>query len=241
VVEGRVGRQLSAVGMRLMQVVSSGGPVRALLALRSQRAVLAGLVRELDRLPGGRPPVPVEIPAPPARQVSEETAHAERVTVGAALLSPAAAARVGRWLRSEDFSSPDAAAVFTVVVEMRAASRPVDRVTVAAELRTRGLGVPAGFVADCEAAVPVAASAGFYARQVLADSVARQVGMVGWQVTQLGESGRGDAVSSVHAAAGLLDGLAPLASRLRMFATPTVRSTAPLSPARRGALEPARW
>ena len=37
-VEGRVGRQLSAVGTRLVQVASSGGPARALLAFSPRDA-----------------------------------------------------------------------------------------------------------------------------------------------------------------------------------------------------------
>jgi replicative DNA helicase len=242
VVEGRVARQLKAVGVRLVQVAETGGPARALLAVRAQRAVVAGLARELARLPGDRRPGRAELPPAPRRPVSADVLHAEEVTVGAALVSPVAAARVTRWLRPGDFSSPELTEVVAAVGEMRAASRPVDRVTVTAELRARGSTVAPDTLSRCEAAVPVAASVGFYARQVLASSIAGQVGAVGWQVAQVGERPSGDVATSVHATAEMLDGLAPLAARLRMASAPPPRSaTVPVSPVRQATVDSSRW
>src|SRR5947209_11051927 len=175
VVEGKVARQLSAAGVRLVQVAATGGPRRALSMLLVQRATLSAASRRLAQLSGAAaiaapgPPVPAEpIPAPAA--CSGELQVAELVTAGAVVLSPAAA-RVARWLSPTDFASRDIAAVFATAVDMRRAGRATDRVTVAAELRARGVTADADVVARCEAAVPVTATVGFYARRVLAASV----------------------------------------------------------------------
>src|SRR3954451_17225947 len=98
VVEGRVARQLRAVGVRLVQVAETAGPARALLAVRAQRAVVSSLARQLERLPGGRRPGRAALRSARRRPGSAEVLHAEAVTVGAALVAPVAAARVTRWL-----------------------------------------------------------------------------------------------------------------------------------------------
>jgi hypothetical protein len=110
-------------------------------------------------------------------------------------------------------------------------------------LRVRGSVVPPEALAGCEASLPVAAGVGFYARQVLAASIARQVGAVGWQVTQLADRRSGDAATSVYSTVELLDGLAPLAIRLRMTCAPPARSTTvtAVSPVRQAAVESSRW
>jgi hypothetical protein len=100
-------------------------------------------------------------------------------------------------------------------------------------------------VARCEAAVPVAASVGFYARRVLSASVQRQVAAAGATLARLGEQRPGGTPAALDAGLAALERLSPLSRRLRL----AVGSPVPAPPtaaaervaARPVAVEPARW
>ena len=244
VVAGQVARQLNAAGVRLVQVACSGGPARALSMVLLQRSLLTAARRRLGPEPSHSSPMPTRsfvAPQPRPAGVEQDVEYAELVTVGAVVVSPAASA-VGRWLSPGDFSSAEIGEVFGAAISMRLSSRPVDRVTVVAELRARGSEADAGLVARCEAAVPVAASVGFYARRVLAASVRQQVEDAGTVIARLGEDRPGGTAAAVDAAIARLDGLSPLASRLRIALGSSAAVSAPETgrSLRRTAV-PARW
>lgn len=110
---------------------------------------------------------------------------AERAVLGA-LLSGAALAGV-RPLDSPDFYRPAHQLIFEAIVSLTADGKPTDAIAVADELRRRGQlsrvnGAP--YLHTCVAAVPIAASAGHYARMVLEHSHRRQTIEVASRVMQ---------------------------------------------------------
>jgi replicative DNA helicase len=237
IVEAAAGRQVVAAGTRLVQVAARGGPVRCLAAATAQRALLGATRRRLDALPGvGVDRAPDRPAGQHMRDVQAdapgEASHAELVTVGSLLMAPHLTPRVGRWLRAEDFADAGCGELFALIGEMHAAGRPVDLVTVSAQLHARGrLGraVPSALLTGAVGSVLVATSVGFYGRQVLADAVVRRTSDVGRQLV------RGDRQGEpVVAAIGQLNSLEPVGRRLRMAmaATTQPRRTEVTSPGR---------
>ena len=234
VAEAAVCRRVESVGVRLVQVASRPEPSRALLAAAGQRCLL---LAELRRFPddvaaattsggslepaGGEPAATDGSPADRCDRssvVDADVAHAELVTVGSLLWAPALSFRLSRWLAPMDFAVPEHAVVFGRVSAMVRDGVPVDRVTVRDQLRRHGElpdAVAGELLARAEASVPVPASAPFYARQVLAASVVRQVGSAGEQLVRLGRERRGGAPTVLRRAVGAVDALAPLRHRLR--------------------------
>ena len=245
VVEGQVARLLTAAGTRLGQAGVGSRPALALSIAAAQRAMLTAAADRLAALPGaparGAPPRTAFVAPGEPRAVCADLEHAEQVTLGAVLVSPIAT-RVARWLTPRDFSSVEMGVAFATAVAMRAASCPVDRVTVSAELRMRGTPVASDLLARCEAAVPVASSVGFYARRVLSASIGRQVAAAGAELVRLGDERPGGTSAAVARASSLLDGLSPLSCRLRLAVATTSPSAPPVERvvARRTAVEAAR-
>lgn len=102
---------------------------------------------------------------------------AERAVIGAALLSPQSADTARQTVRSADFYHPSHQAVWSAIDKLRAAGKPVDSVTVAAE---PDCPISAGELAAYMPDAPSSASAAVYAgivadkarrRQVLADTL----------------------------------------------------------------------
>jgi len=250
VLEGALGRQVEAAGVRLVQAASELRPARALVAAVTQRSVLVAAQRRWGALPAAaRTAVRtagaaelVAVRGGPTCRRGSEVGHAELVTVGSVLVAPHLSGRV-RWLEPEDFAAPDLALAFSTAREMSAAGVPVDRVTLAAELHRRGAVPAAGqwavLLARAEAAVPVAGSVGFYGRQVLDASVVAQVAAAGRCLIGLGRSCRGGAPVMLGAAIGELDALRGVQQRLRRSrlatAAPPVRAAEPSTMSRAAA------
>lgn len=249
VVAGQVARQLTAAGVRLVQVAEGDRPARALSIVRVQRALLTAALRRLESLPGAEAtrataPAPAAVDARGAvAAATPEVEEAELVTVGATLLSPHAA-RLALWLTPSDFESAELGGVFATAVAMRADGRAVDRVTVNAELRARGRLVPVELLDRAEGAVPVAGAVAFYARRVLSASVQRQVRTAGFTLAELGKQRPGGTVAAVRAGIATLDGLAPLSGRFRLaLASSATSAPVPFEQviAPSAAVEPVRW
>lgn len=241
VADAAVCRRVESSGLRLVQVASRPEPSRALLAAASQRTLLAAELRRFADVAAGSATADGS-PAPSSSglaladgshvgagvAVDEDVAHAELVTVGSLLWAPALSCRLSRWLTPADFAVAEHAVVFGRISSMVRDGVPVDRVTVRDQLRRRGElpdAVAGELLGRAEASVPVPASAPFYARQVLAASVVRQVGSVGEALIGWGRERRGGAPVVLRQAVAALDRLAPLRSRVRRS-----RGSAPPAP-----------
>lgn len=219
VVDGAVCRRVRQAGERLVQVAQTGRPEQCLRAVSVQRSVLLAERRRLSCVswPHGDGSVRSgnAVRATSRVPVGADVVHAELVTVGAVVLAPAMARRLS-WLRPADFAAADVARVFGRVLSMVRDGIPVDRVTVRDQLRRHGE-LPdvraAALLAAAESAVPVAASAPYYARLVLAASIARQVGSAGHELRELGDHGRGGAADVVGTAIAALDVVGDLRAR----------------------------
>jgi replicative DNA helicase len=71
----------------------------------------------------------------PARRVLPHSLEAERSVVGGILLHPKAFSQVVEHVGAEDFYHPAHAAIFQAMVELDNASKPIDQVTVAEQMR----------------------------------------------------------------------------------------------------------
>jgi replicative DNA helicase len=221
VVEGAACRRVQQAGVRLVQLAQRGqDPGRCLRGVAVQRSVLLAERRRLEperpRRVDGSARAPGSVRRTLRARVGSDVVHAELVTVGAVVLAPALVHRLG-WLSPADFAAADCGRVFSRVVSMVRDGVPVDRVTVRDQLR-RHQELPearAGALLEAaESAVPVVASAPFYASQVLGASISRQVGAAGEQLRQLATHRRGDAVEVIDAAVSVLDSMGGLRDRL---------------------------
>ena len=126
----------------------------------------------------------------------EHTIDVEYATVGSLLLAPAELEQVLPWLRPQDFYRPICGEVYGLIATMSAAGKPVDPVTVLAELRRGGRlrrdGWPGMELVRMVEAVPTAVAVGYYGRLVLEGALFRQVEQVGTRLVQVGRSRRGD-------------------------------------------------
>lgn len=116
----------------------------------------------------------------------------EYATLGGLLLAPRTLHEVDRWLRPEDFELGPTRLTYSLILAMDARKAPVDPVTVQAELRRQGLlrrdGYPTMELVRMVEEVPVPANTAYYAKLVLADSIARGVAAIGQRLVQLGSA-----------------------------------------------------
>jgi len=220
VVEGAVCRRVQQAGLRLVQMSQRGQePGSCLRAVAVQRSVLLAERRRVATAPLQPADGSVRESASPRRgrvRVAPDVVHAELVTVGAVVSAPALLHRLS-WLSPADFAAADCGRVFGRVVSMVRDGLPVDRVMVRDQLRRHGDLSDTRAVAlleTAERAVPAVASAPFYAQQVLAASISRQVGTAGDRLRELGAGRRGSALEIVDAAVAVLDSLGALGGRL---------------------------
>lgn len=121
---------------------------------------------------------------------------AEMATLGAMLLSKDAITDVAPILRADHFYRPNFGDIYDVILSLSSSGEPVDAVTVAHELESRGKlrrigGGPA--IHELTTAVPSPVGASYYARIVYDKWRQRQIIMVGQRFVQLGYE---DATSS---------------------------------------------
>lgn len=114
---------------------------------------------------------------------------AERVVLGAMMLSPSAAAKAAEILSVQDFYRPAHSIVFAAITDAVLGREPSDPVAIAARLTESGELSRAGGAPglhDLVAAVPVAASVAHYARIVSDRARMRSLIDAGAKITQLG-------------------------------------------------------
>jgi replicative DNA helicase len=163
-------------------------------------------------------------------------------TVGGLMLAPEHYDVVREWLRPEDFARPLCGEIFELVGGLRASARPVDPVTVFAELRERGKvrkdGYPGNELIVMVQTVPVPASTPYYARQVLSDSVFRHVEQCGIRLAQVGRARRGGAPDALGLATEALTALNDVRRRWALASRPARSPDIGLGWSRGRALEP---
>jgi replicative DNA helicase len=121
--------------------------------------------------------------------------EAEQSVLGAILLSKDAMGDVVEVLQSQDFYKPAHETIFNAAADLFRSGHPVDAITVAAELQAAGsLGRVGGaeYLHTLIAAVPSAASAGYYARLVREQAILRRLVEAGTRIANMGYAGDGD-------------------------------------------------
>lgn len=130
------------------------------------------------------------VPQAAAETVAEITTQMEQAVLGAVLMSPVAMGEVAGVLKPADFYRVDHEVLYGVVKGMHDAGDPVDAITVAAELASRGEleqvgGAP--YLHTLLSTVPTASNVSYYARKVRDAAADRRMSMVGTRLAQAGE------------------------------------------------------
>ena len=114
---------------------------------------------------------------------------AERAVLGACLLDRGALVNVTEILSPDDFHDLNYRDVYNVIVEMSRKNRPVDMLTLSAELKDRGIYDKLGgqsFLAAIIDSTPTAANAEYHARIVRDKAIRRRLISAGNTITQMG-------------------------------------------------------
>jgi replicative DNA helicase len=125
----------------------------------------------------------------PPTQVPPQDVNAERVVLGAMMLSKDAISDVVEILKPGDFYLPVHTTVFDAIAELYGRSEPADPITVAARLADTGDLARVGgapYLHTCISTTPTAANAGYYARIVAEKAVLRRLVEAGYRVVKLG-------------------------------------------------------
>ncbi len=138
-----------------------------------------------------------------ATRVPPQNIDAERSVLGAMLLSKDAIDAATEVLAGRDFYQPAHEAIYESIVELYSASKPVDAVTVAAEMQRTGDlqrvgGAP--YLHTLVSGVPVASNAAYYAEIVHEKAVLRRLVEVGTRIAHMGYLEQGDLDSIVDRA-----------------------------------------
>ncbi|MGC1381175.1 MAG: replicative DNA helicase [Candidatus Baltobacteraceae bacterium] len=132
-------------------------------------------------------PLPVSIDRIPPNNL-----EAEMAVIGSVLVDREILAAVGEIVRPGDFYAHVHETIFTVLLELYERGEPLDKISVAEELRRRGAlervgGLP--YVSALMDTVQTAGSARYYATIVREKSVLRSLIHAGTEITQLGYDG----------------------------------------------------
>ena len=150
----------------------------------------------------GQGVVTVPVTPPADRAGMDNSAQVEYAALGALMLGPRQLAELRPWLAAEDFSLPVCRVVYGRLLQMADAGRPIDPVTVRAEMGSRGElrsdGYPGLELFRMTEAAAVPVTAGYYARLVMEAAVFRLLEEVGQRVNQVGGARRGDADDAFH-------------------------------------------
>ena len=129
--------------------------------------------------------------------------EAEQSVLGAMMLSKDAMADVVEVVRGHDFYRPAHETIFETAVALYNAGDPVDAITVASQLQAQGAIARIGgaeYLHTLIAAVPSAASAGYYARLVREQAILRRLVEAGTRIANMGYNADGDVDEVVDAA-----------------------------------------
>jgi replicative DNA helicase len=148
----------------------------------------------------------------PPSNVEAEAALIGSIMVDATMLDVAA-----EYVRGTDFHAPLHGLIFETMISIADARKPIDKISLAEELRRRGeldkIGGMA-YLSSLMDTVPTSASAEYYARLVREKAVARALIAAGSEITTLGYDAEGDLPVA-------------LASAERVLAAATERGAAP--------------
>ena len=130
-----------------------------------------------------------------AQHVPPHSIEAEQATIGAVLVDRAMFDLVAALIKPAEFYVPQHATIFAAIVDLGDRGRPIDKISVAEELRARGQlerigGI--GVLSACMQTVPTAASAEYYAQIVRDKALLRGLIGAGTAVTRLGYEGEDD-------------------------------------------------
>jgi hypothetical protein len=116
--------------------------------------------------------------------------EAERAVIGAALLDAGTLRWTSEHVGPEDFESVTLGAVYAIMLELYASSRPVDPISVDVAIRESGTvrGVTAADLHTLMQETPTAENADYYARIVADRAGKRRIAKMGRIATQAGES-----------------------------------------------------
>lgn len=142
---------------------------------------------------------------------------AEQAVLGAMMLSADALAECLDMLTARSFLRAAHQMIFTAIAEMADEGLPVDALTVRTELERRGelvkvTGAP--YLHTLIAAVPVAANAAWYARQLLEHETKREVDAAGTHIRQIAQQpdmAREERIDAAYAALDQASGLTQVA------------------------------
>ena len=132
---------------------------------------------------------PVPSPAPPENAVPPQNLEAEESVLGAMMISPGAIAAVSEILDAGDFYRESHAKIYRAAIDLYAAAKPVDAITLTNELERRGeLDKVGGRVRlhELAALVPATANARHYAGIVRENAILRSTIRAGGEIAQLG-------------------------------------------------------
>jgi len=135
-------------------------------------------------------PIPTSIDRIPPNNL-----EAEMALIGSVLVDREMFAAVGEIIRPNDFYAHVHETIFTVLLDLYDRGEPLDKITVAEELRRRGLLERVGglsYISGLMETVQTAASARYYATIVREKSVLRSLIHAGTEITQLGYEGEED-------------------------------------------------
>ncbi len=121
--------------------------------------------------------------------------EAEESVLGAMLVSPAAVAAAGDRLRREDFYRESHRLIYDTILELFSEGEPIDIVTVADHLESRGVLERVGgraYIHTLASTVPAAANAPHYADIVHENAVLRSLIEVGNKIAEMGYERRGE-------------------------------------------------
>jgi len=135
---------------------------------------------------------------------------AEQCTLGAMLIAPATIDTTTSIVAAADYHHPAHTIIHTAITTLATTSRPVDAVTIAAHLADIGQLTTVGgatYLHTLIEAVPVAASAGYYARIVADLAQRRRLIEAGIRITQLGHQPPGTTADAIDTAAQTIHNL----------------------------------
>jgi replicative DNA helicase len=136
----------------------------------------------------------------PIDRIPPNNLEAEMALLGSVLVDREMLAAVGELVRPADFYAHVHETIFGVLVDLYERGEPLDKISVAEELRRRGVlervgGLP--YLTALMDTVQTAASARYYATIVREKSVLRSLIHAGTEITQLGYEGEEDVASAL--------------------------------------------
>lgn len=129
--------------------------------------------------------------------------HAEQCVLGGMMLSPDAIGSVASTLTAEDFYRPAHQLIFSAALTLHDRSEPVDPVTVLGELTKanhQGRMGGAPYLLTLTQGVPVAASAGYYAKIVKERALQRSLEAAALRIAQVAREGSLDSSERIDSA-----------------------------------------